>query len=174
MLRKTLAFIAGLTVSLSSPLGAQTPRPVAAPTALTADVDRLAKAIEPEMLAWRKYLHQHPELSNRETETGKYLVERLKSFGLEPQTGIARTGVTVVIKGARPGPVVALRSDMDGLPVREEVDVPFASKVKTQYEGQEVGVMHACGHDTHMAILLATARVLSQLRDRLPGTVKLI
>ena len=157
-----------------SSVAAQTERAPAAASPLTAEVDRLANAIEPELITWRRYLHQHPELSNRETETAKYIVERLKSFGLEPQTGIARTGVTALIKGGRPGPVVALRADMDGLPVREEVDVPFASKAKTQYEGQEVGVMHACGHDTHMAILLSTARVLSQLRDRLPGTVKLI
>ena len=141
---------------------------------LGAEIDRLASAIEPEMLAWRRHLHQHPELSNREIETSKYIVERLTSFGLKPTTGIARTGVVALLEGGRPGPVVALRADMDGLPVREEVDVPFASKATGKYEGREVGVMHACGHDTHMAILLATARILTQLRDRLPGTVKFI
>ena len=126
------------------------------------------------MLAWRRHLHQHPELSNRETETAKFIAERLKGFGLEPKTGIARTGVVAVMNGGRPGPTVALRADMDGLPVREEVDVPFASKATSTYEGQSVGVMHACGHDTHMAILLATARILSQVRERIPGTVVFI
>ena len=141
---------------------------------LAAELDQLAAAEEPALLQWRRYLHQHPELSNREIETAKYVAERLKSFGLEPRTGVARTGVTAVLKGGRPGPVVALRADMDGLPVREEVDVPFASKATAKYEGQEVGVMHACGHDTHVAILLATARVLTRVQDRLPGTVKFI
>src|SRR5829696_7042949 len=152
----------------------QAPPPSAGASPLAAEIDKLTAAVEPELLEWRRYLHQHPELSNRETETARYVVERLKSFGLEPKTGVARTGVVAILKGGRPGPVVALRSDMDGLPVREEVDVPFASKASSKYEGQDVGVMHACGHDTHMAILLATARVLSQVRDRLPGTVKFI
>ena len=143
-------------------------------SALDPELDRLAEAVQPEMLAWRRHLHQHPELSNRETETAKYVVERLTSFGLQPKTGIARTGVVAVLQGGRPGPVVALRADMDGLPVREEVDVPFASKAIGEYEGRQVGVMHACGHDTHVAILLATARILSQVRDRIPGTVKFI
>lgn len=139
---------------------------------LSAEIDKLTAAVEPELIQWRRHLHQHPELSNREVETAKYVAERLRSFGLEPQTGIAKTGVVAVLKGGRPGPVVALRADMDGLPVREEVDVPFASKVTSEYEGNEVGVMHACGHDTHVAILLATAKVLSQVKDRLPGSVK--
>lgn len=139
---------------------------------LSAEIDKLTAAVEPELIQWRRHLHQHPELSNREVETAKYVAERLRSFGLEPQTGIAKTGVVAVLKGGRPGPVVALRADMDGLPVREEVDVPFASRVTSEYEGNEVGVMHACGHDTHVAILLATAKVLSQVKDRLPGSVK--
>jgi amidohydrolase len=143
-------------------------------SALAAELDKLAASVEPELLEWRRYLHQRPELSNREVETAKYIAERLKSFGLEPKTGVARTGVTAVLKGGRPGPIVALRADMDGLPVREEVDVPFASKATSTYEGQDVGVMHACGHDTHMAILLATARILTRVQDRLPGTVKFI
>jgi amidohydrolase len=141
---------------------------------LAAEIDSLAKAAEPNLIEWRRHLHQHPELSNRETETAKYIVERLRSFGLEPQTGIARTGVVAVLKGGRPGPMVALRADMDGLPVREQVDLPFASKATSEYEGNEVGVMHACGHDTHVAILLATAQVLTQMKDRLPGSVKFI
>ena len=141
---------------------------------LTADIDRLAAAMEPELLQWRRHLHQNPELSNRETETAQYIAERLKSFGLVPQVGIARTGVVAVLQGGRPGPVVALRADMDALPVREETNVPFASKATGEYEGNKVGVMHACGHDTHMAMLLATAKVLSQLKERLPGSVKFI
>jgi amidohydrolase len=160
--------VAALLFSTSVPAAAQSQPP------LSAEIDRLAAAVEADLLAWRRHLHQHPELSNRETETAKYIVERLKSFGLEPKTGVAKTGVVAVLQGGRPGPVVALRADMDGLPVREEVDVPFASKATATYDGQQVGVMHACGHDTHMAILLATARVLTQLRDRLPGTVKFI
>jgi amidohydrolase len=144
------------------------------PAALGAEIDRLVAAVEPELLAWRRHLHEHPELSNREFETAKYIAERLRSFGLQPQAGVAKTGVVALLTGGRPGPVVALRADMDGLPVREEVNVPFASKATGEYEGQQVGVMHACGHDTHMAILLATARVLTQVRDRLPGSVKFI
>jgi amidohydrolase len=165
------ALASAVLLSLSS--GQPQTKP-AAPATLASEIDRLAAAVEPEMLSWRRYLHQHPELSNREKETAKYVAERLTGFGLQPKTGIGGTGVVAVLQGGRPGPVVALRADMDGLPVREEVDVPFASKATGEHEGREVGVMHACGHDTHMAILLATARVLSQLRDRLPGTVKFI
>ncbi|HEX5069724.1 MAG TPA: amidohydrolase [Vicinamibacterales bacterium] len=141
---------------------------------LAADIDRLTAAVEPEMIQWRRFLHEHPELSNREVETAKFVAEKLRSFGLAPQTGIARNGVVAVLTGGRPGPVVALRADMDGLPVREEVDLPFASKATGEYEGNKVGVMHACGHDTHVAIMLATAKVLTQLKDRLPGSVKFI
>jgi amidohydrolase len=141
---------------------------------LAADIDRLTAAVEPELIQWRRYLHEHPELSNREVETAKYVADHLRSFGLTPQTGIARNGVVAVLTGGRPGPVVALRADMDALPVKEEVDLPFASKATGEYEGNTVSVMHACGHDTHVAILLATAKVLAQLKDRLPGTVKFI
>ena len=166
---------AGLLALAAAPgMQAQQGARSASGSPLAAEIDKLAAAIEPEMLEWRRYLHQHPELSNRETETSKYVADRLRSFGLEPKTGVARTGVTAILKGGRPGPVVALRADMDGLPVREEVDVPFASKATSKYEGQEVGVMHACGHDTHVAILLATARILTRVQDRLPGTVKFI
>ena len=152
------------------------PRPQAAsaPQALAVEVDRLAAAVQPELIQWRRHLHQNPELSNREVETAKYVAERLRSFGLEPKTGVAKTGVVALLQGGRPGPVVALRADMDGLPVREEVDVPFASRATGEYEGNRVSVMHACGHDTHVAILLATARVLTQMKDRLPGSVKFI
>src|ERR1043165_4563716 len=141
---------------------------------LAADIDRLVTAAEPGLIHGGRYLHEHPELSNREVETAKSIVERLKSFGLEPKTGIARNGVVAVLVGGRPGPVVGLRADMDALPVTEEVNLPFASKATGEYEGNKVGVMHACGHDTHIAILLATAKVLTQLKDRLPGSVKFI
>ena len=145
-----------------------------APQSLSAEIDKLTAATQNDLIQWRRHLHQNPELSNREFETAKFVAERLKSFGLEPQTGIARTGVVAVLRGGRPGPTVALRADMDGLPVREEVNVPFASKATGEYDGNKVGVMHACGHDTHVAILLATARVLTQMKDRLPGNVKFI
>ena len=181
-MRSNCLFTVALIISAST-LAAQAPAPTPAktqapasakPQSLAAEIDRLAAAVEKDLLAWRRHLHQNPELSNRENATAKFIVERLKGFGLEPETGIARTGVVAVLKGGGPGPVVGLRADMDGLPVREETELPFASKASGQYEGQEVGVMHACGHDTHMAILLATARVLTQMRDRLPGSVKFI
>jgi amidohydrolase len=144
------------------------------PSTLDAEIDSRAKAIEQQMLEWRRHLHQHPELSNREAETAKFIAEKLRGFGLEPRTGVAKHGVVAVLKGAQPGPVVALRADMDGLPVAEEVKLPFASQAKSEYEGRPVGVMHACGHDTHMAMLLATAQVLSGLKDRLRGSVTFI
>jgi amidohydrolase len=160
-----------LTLLGASAAAAQ-PRMPASP--LSGEIDKRAAAIEQELIAWRRHLHQHPELSNREVETSKFVVEKLRSFGLEPQTGVAKTGVVALLKGARPGPVVALRADMDGLPVTEEVDLPFASKVKGEYEGRSVGVMHACGHDTHVAILLATAKILSDVKGQLRGSVKFI
>ncbi len=154
--------------SVTASAGAQ------APSTLLADLDTRIAASEPLLLEWRRHLHQHPELSNREVETAKYVAETLRSFGLEPQTGVARHGVVAVLKGGLPGPMVALRADMDGLPVREETDVPFASTATGEYEGNAVGVMHACGHDTHMAMLLTAAKVLSEMKDRLPGSVKFI
>jgi amidohydrolase len=165
--RKLAVGLIALTAVLLSP-------PAMARQSLTADVDRLSAAVTPELIEWRRYLHEHPELSNREVATARYIAERLQSFGLQPVTGVAKTGVVAVLQGGRPGPVVALRADMDGLPVREEVDLPFASRATGEYEGNSVGVMHACGHDTHVAILLATARVLTQVKDQLPGSVKFI
>lgn len=167
----TLALLLVLSTTDALPSVERQP---ARPSPLTAEIDKLAAAVQPELLEWRRHLHQHPELSNREVETSKFIAARLKSFGLEPQTGIAKTGVVAVLKGGLPGPVVALRADMDGLPVKEEGELPFVSKAMGEYEGQPVSVMHACGHDTHMAILLATAKVLSGVRDRLPGTVKFL
>jgi amidohydrolase len=141
---------------------------------LSADVDRLAAAAEADLIRWRRHLHQHPELSNREVETARYVAAELRRMGLEPATGVARNGVVALLRGGRPGPVVALRADMDGLPVREETNLPFASTATGEYEGSSVPVMHACGHDTHVAMLLAAARVLTGLHDRLPGAVKFI
>jgi amidohydrolase len=167
-MRLLLAFAAML---IAAPAIAQ-PRVTASP--LASAIDTRAAAIEQEMLTWRRQLHEHPELSNREVETATFVTAKLRSFGLEPRTGIARTGVVAVLRGAQPGPAVALRSDMDGLPVTEEVDVPFASKAKGEYNGKPVGVMHACGHDAHMAILLATAKILTDLKPQLRGSVTFI
>lgn len=146
----------------------------AADAGLANSADALVDGVMAEVISARRHLHAHPELSNREVETSAYVAAKLKALGYEVQTGVARHGVVAVLKGGKPGPVVALRADMDGLPVAEEVDVPFASKLTSTYDGKDVGVMHACGHDTHMAMLLGAAEVLMKLRPKLPGTVKLI
>jgi len=137
-------------------------------------LDRLASKIELKVIEWRRYLHQHPELSNREFQTAKFIAGHLRRLGLEVKTEIAHTGVVGILRGKKETPVVALRSDMDALPVTEALDLPFASKTKTIYNGEEVGVMHACGHDAHMAILLGTAEVLTAMKNELPGSVKFI
>jgi amidohydrolase len=141
---------------------------------LSAEIDRRVREIEPQVVAWRRDFHEHPELSNRESRTGKIVADYLKSLGLDVRYPVAHNGVVATLKGGRPGPVVALRADMDALPVTEEVALPFRSTVRTQYNGQEVGVMHACGHDGHTAMLMGTATVLAAMRDRIPGTVKFI
>ncbi len=138
------------------------------------EIDRRAKELEAKVVAWRRDFHEHPELSNREFRTSKIVAEHLQKLGMEVRTGVAHTGVVGVLKGGRPGPVVALRADMDALPVTEEVDLPFKSTAKSQYNGQEVGVMHACGHDNHVAILMGVAEMLSAMKADLPGTVKFI
>lgn len=137
-------------------------------------IDENISRIEAKTIEWRRYFHEHPELSNQEYKTAAYIAKQLEEMGLEVKTGIAKTGVTALLRGGMEGPVVALRADMDALPVTEELDLPFSSKVRTIYNGKETGVMHACGHDAHMAILLATADVLSSVRDLLPGSVKFI
>src|SRR6266700_6971540 len=139
------------------------------PTA--AEIDRRAMQVESKVVAWRRDIHEHPELGNRETRTAKIVSDHLRSLGMEVKTGVAHTGVVGVLRGGRPGKVVALRADMDALPVTEQVDVPFKSTVRTTFNGQEVGVMHACGHDAHVAILLGVAEVLAGVRDQIPGTV---
>ncbi len=133
-----------------------------------------ADKIEQQVIAWRRDIHEHPELGNHEVRTAQLVAKHLQSLGLEVKTNVAHTGVVAILKGGKPGPVVALRADMDALPVVERTPVPFASKVKTTYNGQEVGVMHACGHDSHTAILMGVAQILSALKADLPGTVKFI
>lgn len=148
--------------------------PAFAQTAYKAEVAKKADAIEKQVIAWRRDFHEHPELGNHEVRTSGIVADYLKSLGIEVKTGVAKTGVVGILKGGKPGPVVALRADMDGLPVTERVDVPFASKVKTMYNGQEVGVMAACGHDSHVAILMGVAKILSSMKNDLHGTVKFI
>ena len=142
--------------------------------ALNARIAQLATQEESKVIGWRRDIHEHPELGNQETRTAALIAAHLKKLGIEVQTGVARTGVVGILRGGKPGPVVALRADMDGLPLTESNDLPFASKVKTTYLGQPVGVMHACGHDTHVAMLMGAAEVLSQVKADLPGTVKFI
>lgn len=148
--------------------------PVFAAESLDAQIDALADKVEPHVIKHRRHIHQHPELSNREFETAKYVAKHLKQLGIEVQTGVAKTGVIGVLKGGKPGPVVALRADMDALPVTEEVDLPFKSRARATYDGKDVGVMHACAHDAHTGMLLGAAEVIAQLRDQWPGTVKFI
>jgi len=143
-------------------------------SALHQEIDDRTAEITDQVVSWRRDLHEHPELGNREFRTSELIADHLRSLGMEVRTGVAHTGVVGVLRGGLPGPVVALRADMDALPVTEMVDLPFASRVRTEYNGQEVGVMHACGHDNHMAILMGTAEVLAGMRERLPGTVKFI
>src|SRR5437660_5081128 len=164
-MRITLCLLAG--AALAGSLHAHASR-------LDAEVDRRAAQVQGKVLAWRRDIHQHPELSNRETRTADLVAQHLRSLGIEVRTGVAHTRVIGVLRGGKPGPVVALRADMDALPVTEEVDVPFKSTVKTTYDGKAVGVMHACGHDAHTSMLLGVAEVISQLKDQWPGTVKFI
>lgn len=140
-------------------------------TRLHERLDRAAQQVTPRVIEMRRDFHQHPELGNREVRTSRIVAERLRALGLEVRTGIAHTGVVGVLRGGRPGRVVALRADMDALPVTEELDLPFKSTAKGEYNGRPVGVMHACGHDAHMAMLLGAAEVLAGLRSELPGTV---
>ena len=129
------------------------------------------KSVSEKVIKWRRHLHQDPELSNREFETAKYVAKHLRSLGLEVQTGVAHTGVVAKLKGGKKGPLIALRADMDALPVKEQVDLPFASTQTTEYKGNTVGVMHACGHDNHVAILMAAAESLVKIKDQLAGDI---
>lgn len=142
----------------------------AAPTAYS-EIDRLSDQVEQKVIAWRHDLHQYPELSNREFKTAEKVAQHLRSLGLEVRTGIAVTGVVGILRTGKPGPTVALRADMDALPVVERVKIPWASKEKGEYLGNEVGVMHACGHDTHVAMLMGAAEVLTRMKSQLKGTI---
>jgi amidohydrolase len=137
-------------------------------------IDAGAARVEAQVIAWRRDIHQHPELSNREERTAALVAKHLQSLGIDVKTKVAHTGVVGVLKGGKPGPVVALRADMDALPVVEQTGLPYASEARSTYLGQEVGVMHACGHDAHVAILLGVATTLAGVRGDLPGTVKFI
>ncbi len=137
-------------------------------------INEKALAIQPKLAEWRRHIHQNPELGNREFKTAAYIVEHLKNLGLEIKTSVAKTGVVAILKGGKPGPCIALRADMDALPVRERVNLPFASKDSADYLGQKVPVMHACGHDSHVAMLIGTAEVLSSMKKDIAGTVKFI
>ncbi len=137
-----------------------------------ADVPALIDAAEPKVITWRRHIHQNAELSFQEVKTSAYIAEALKAMpGFEIQTGIAKTGIKAVLKGGKPGPVIALRADMDALPVEERNDLPFRSTARAEWQGKDTGVMHACGHDAHVAMLLGAAEVLSKVRADLPGTV---
>ncbi|ADV25930.1 amidohydrolase [Pseudoxanthomonas suwonensis 11-1] len=164
-LMHSLALACLLALGATAPADAAAPRP---------EVDAAAAKLQAQVVHWRRDFHQHPELSNREQRTGQVIARELAKMGLEPRTGVAGHGVVAVLKGGRPGPRIALRADMDALPVTERNDLPFASKATGEYRGQKVGVMHACGHDAHMAILLGVARALVDRRAQLPGEVMFV
>ncbi|HEA18595.1 MAG TPA: amidohydrolase [Pseudoalteromonas prydzensis] len=138
---------------------------------LNVNLQKANHSVSEKVITWRRHLHQYPELSNREFETAKYITKHLEALGLEVQTGVAHTGVVAKLKGGKKGPLIALRADMDALPVTEQVDLPFASTQTSTYRGNEVGVMHACGHDNHVAILMAVAESLAKVQDDLAGDV---
>jgi amidohydrolase len=162
---KRILFSACLLVSVVSPVFA---------VDMSRDIDAATAKLMPKIVEWRRHLHRYPELSNREVKTAKYVEDHLRSLGLEVRTGIAKTGVVGILKGGQPGPVIGLRADMDGLPVTERNSLPFASKETAEYNGQKVGVMHACGHDTHVAMLMGAAELLAGMKDKIKGTVVFI
>jgi len=171
MLRRiqTALVLGAIALTLGTPARAQ-----ANVSELEQEIRQRAAQIEEKLIAWRRDIHEHPELGEQETRTAALVAEHLRKLGLEVQTGVAQTGVVALLRGGKPGPVVALRADMDALPVKEPVGLPFASKAKGKYVGREVDVMHACGHDAHTAILMATAEVLTAMKEKLPGAVKFI
>jgi len=164
-LRSVTAAIVAVLSSWAAPAGAVVDR---------AKVDALSATVEPKVIAWRRDIHEHPELSNRETRTAKLVAGELQRLGLEVQTGIAHTGVVGFLKGGRPGPTVAIRADMDALPVTEKTNVPFKSHATATYRGETVGVMHACGHDSHTAMLMGIAQIFAGVRASLPGNILFI
>jgi amidohydrolase len=145
-----------------------------AQTSLSDVVAQKSDAILPKVIEWRRHIHQNPELGNREFKTAEYIATYLKSLGLEVKTGVGKTGVVAILRGGKPGPCIGLRADMDGLPVAERADIPFKSLVKSDYNGQPVSVMHACGHDTHISMLMGAAQVLSSMKKDIAGTVKFV
>jgi len=159
---KKIIFGSVLFIALSAPSFA---------SSINTQLEQATQSVSEKVITWRRHLHQYPELSNREFETAKYIINHLKSLGLEVQTGVAHTGVVAKLSGGKKGPLIALRADMDALPVTEQVDLPFASKQTSTYRGNEVGVMHACGHDTHVAILMAVAESLVKIKEQLAGEV---
>ncbi|CAG9933292.1 amidohydrolase [Candidatus Nitrotoga arctica] len=165
---KPSKLLVGLLLGLAGAAQAQQP------SALEEQAYSRAAAVEPKLIKWRRDIHQHPELSEQETRTSKLVADHLRKLGMEVHTGIARTGVVGILTGGKPGPTVALRADMDALPVKEPGTLPFASKARGMYQGKEVDVMHACGHDAHTAMLMATAEVLAGMREKLPGKVMFI
>ena len=163
---RTLTIALGLS-AVASPAFAQASR-------LHAELDRRVTEVNPKVVAWRRDIHEHPELGMQETRTAALVAAHLRGLGMEVRTGVGGTGVVGILRGGKPGKVVALRADMDGLPVTEMTDLPFKSRVRTQWNGQEVGVMHACGHDNHVSILMGTAEVLAGMKAQVPGTVVFI
>ena len=166
--------LTNLSIALATLLIGSASSTYALDNAALTDIQARVSAIESRMIGWRRDIHRHPELSNQEQRTAALVAAHLRKLGLEVKTGVGGTGVVGILKGSKPGKVVALRADMDALPVKEMVDLPFASKAKGKHMGKEVDVMHACGHDGHTAILMATAEVLAGMKDRLHGTVKFI
>jgi len=164
-----MTYLAKLAVAASLLFAASASAQTAA--GFTPNVETSIQSVLPRMIAWRRDFHEHPELSYEEVRTARVVAAHLRSLRLEVRTGIAQTGVVGVLRGGRPGPVIALRADMDALPVTEEGDLPFRSRARGQYNGQDVGIMHACGHDTHVAVLMAAATVLAAQRENLAGTV---
>jgi amidohydrolase len=162
---RDMSLVAALVMSMSTAHSASVD---------TAKVEELSRAVDAKVIEWRRDIHQHPELSNREVRTAKLVAEHLRKLGLEVRTGIAHTGVTAYLKGGLPGPTIALRADMDALPVTEKTDVPFKSVATGTYRGQTVGVMHACGHDVHTAVLMGVAQTLTAMKSSLPGNVLFI
>ncbi len=164
-----MRLLPALLLCLALPLAAQAPA-----DPLAREIEQRLEAVMPKVIAWRRDIHQHPELSFEEKRTSALVEKHLRALGLEVTAPIGKTGVMGILRGGRPGPVVALRADMDALPVTELVDLPFKSTVRTMYNGMEVGVMHACGHDNHVAILMGVAEVLTAMKPRIPGTIKFL
>ena len=169
MKKLTLLFLSVCLFSFATQAYETDPNPPLKDKVLT-----LAKQVEAKVIEWRHWVHENAELSNREFRTAEFVANHLESLGIDVQTGVAHTGVVGTLVGGKPGPTIGLRADMDGLPVKERVDIPWASKQIGEYQGEEVPVMHACGHDTHVAILMGVAEVLSQVKDDLEGTVKFV